>query len=55
MAGPDGSIKFQCECGGAGGTHHNLADLPQMLRSEKRDIFGTSEPSFSFFFEGFHL
>lgn len=41
MAGPDGSIMYLCGRGGARGIHPYLADPLQMLRSEKRDIFGT--------------
>lgn len=55
MAGPDGSIMYQCGCGGAGGAHPNLEDPPQMLRSEKRDIYWTSDPSGSFSLEGFRI
>lgn len=44
MAGPDGNIMYQCGYGGGGrgrSFHPNLADPPQMLRSENTGIFGT--------------
>lgn len=57
MAGPDGSIMCQYVGvgGGAADTHPNLADPPQMLRSEETDIFGTSDPSRTFTLEDFSL